>query len=157
MERSPTVVACGICCDSGTGEENAYKAAFDPAGKHMRELGGCGIFDSPEHLSTVVGAARGFSSFPARLPRCTRILFSALDEAFENFSFAGISPERIGVYAGTSVGGILESENAFAKILESGRKTVDSAFRYYECSTLAELVAKRVGARGECSTFSTAC
>ena len=157
MERSPTVVACGICCDSGTGAGNAYKAAFDPAGKHMRELGGCGIFDSPEHLSTVVGAARGFSSFPARLPRCARILFSALDEAFENFSFAGISPERIGVYAGTSVGGILESENAFAKILESGRETADSAFRYYECSTLAELVAKRIGARGECSTFSTAC
>ena len=157
MERSPTVVACGICCDSGTGEENAYKAAFDPAGKHMRELGGCGIFDSPEHLSTVVGAARGFSSFPARLPRCARILFSALDEALEKFSFAGISPERIGVYAGTSVGGILESENAFAKILESGREIADAAFRYYECSTLAELVAKRIGARGECSTFSTAC
>ena len=101
-----------------------------------------------------MGAACGFRS--SRLPRCAQILFAALDEALADSPLEGIARDRIGVYAGTSVGGILESENALREILE-GSENSDGAFKFYECSSVAELVAKKIGARGECSTFSTAC
>ena len=154
MTRRPTVVSCGLCCASGTGAGAAYRASFGPSGALFRELGGCGLFPLPRRASVRVGAACGFRS--SRLPRCAQILFAALDEALADSPLEGIARDRIGVYAGTSVGGILESENALREILE-GSENSDGAFKFYECSSVAELVAKKIGARGECSTFSTAC
>lgn len=154
MTRRPTVVSCGLCCASGAGAEAAYRASFGASGTLFRELGGCGLFPLPRRASVRVGAAGGFRR--SKLPRCAQILFAALDEALAGSPLEGIERDRIGVYAGTSVGGILESENALCSIL-AGSEDSDGAFKFYECSSVAELVAKKIGARGECSTFSTAC
>lgn len=154
MTRRPTVVSCGLCCASGAGAEAAYRASFGASGALFRELGGCGLFPLPRRASVRVGAAGGFRR--SKLPRCAQILFAALDEALAGSPLEGIERDRIGVYAGTSVGGILESENALCSIL-AGSEDSDGAFKFYECSSVAELVAKKIGARGECSTFSTAC
>lgn len=154
MTRRPTVVSCGLCCASGAGAEAAYRASFGASGVLFRELGGCGLFPLPRRASVRVGAAGGFRR--SKLPRCAQILFAALDEALAGSPLEGIERDRIGVYAGTSVGGILESENALCSIL-AGSEDSDGAFKFYECSSVAELVAKKIGARGECSTFSTAC
>lgn len=154
MTRRPTVVSCGLCCASGAGAEAAYRASFGASGTLFRELGDCGLFPLPRRASVRVGAAGGFRR--SKLPRCAQILFAALDEALAGSPLEGIERDRIGVYAGTSVGGILESENALCSIL-AGSEDSDGAFKFYECSSVAELVAKKIGARGECSTFSTAC
>lgn len=154
MTRRPTVVSFGLCCASGAGAEAAYRASFGAPGALFRRLGECGLFSLPRRASARVGAARGFRR--SRLPRCAQILFAALEEALAGSPLGGVARDRIGVYAGTSVGGILESEDALREIL-AGSEGSDGAFRFYECSSMAELVAKKIGARGECSTFSAAC
>lgn len=155
MRRRPTVISYGLCCDSGNGAGAAFRASFGKSGFLFKPFGDCGLYASRRFEKTHVGEACVAHS--EKLPRCAKILFAALDEALEKVSLSSFDPERIGVYAGTSVGGILESENAFEKILKGGKKGAPPAFNFYECSAMAELVARRAGARGECATYSTAC
>ncbi len=155
MRRRPTVISYGLCCDSGKGAGAAFRASFGKSGFLFKPFGDCGLYTSRRFEKTHVGEACVAHS--EKLPRCAKILFAALDEALEKVSLSSFDPERIGVYAGTSVGGILESENAFEKILKGGKKGAPPAFKFYECSAMAELVARRAGARGECATYSTAC
>lgn len=83
MRRRPTVISCGLCCDSGSGVEAAYGACFGKSGFLFTAFGENGMYVSRRFSDARAGAAKGFSAYPQRLPRCARILFSAVDEVLE--------------------------------------------------------------------------
>lgn len=111
------------------------------------------LFESPRYGEKFAGLDK---SLKDDFGRCAKILFSAVDEAMRGADISRIKKGRISVYLGTSIGGIFETENMIKNNAEKGVKNL-SALSRYECSTLAELAAKRIGARGECAAFSTAC
>ena len=150
MSRVPAVISAGLASAAGMSLEDAANAAF--SGRDS--LSQLRLFESPRHADKFVAAA----DIPqnGRRSRCERLLIAALDEALANADLGGIARERIAVFAGTSIGGIFETEN----MLERNRKSGGNELRElagYECSTLAEIAAKRAGALGECAAFSTAC
>ncbi len=150
MSRVPAVISAGLAAAAGMSLEDAANAAF--SGRDS--LSQLRLFESPRHADKFVAAA----DIPqnGRRSRCERLLIAALDEALANADLGGIARERIAVFAGTSIGGIFETEN----MLERNRKSGGNGLRElagYECSTLAEIAAKRAGALGECAAFSTAC
>ena len=111
------------------------------------------LFESPRYGEKFAGLDKSMIDDSGR---CGKILFSAVDEAMRGADISRIKKGRISVYLGTSIGGIFETENMIKNNAEKGVKNL-SALSRYECSTLAELAAKRIGARGECAAFSTAC
>lgn len=151
MSRAVAVAATGLCSGAGATLGASADAAFAGADK----LAKISLFDSPKHGGKFVSAADGIAVKRGR-SRCAEMMFAALGEALAKFDISKIAPERIFVYAGTSIGGIFETENMLAENKKNGTKNL-AALAGYECSTLAELAAKKCGARGECAAFSTAC
>lgn len=153
MNRVPAVVSAGICSCAGEGEDLAWELATLRDAKALKKLA---TFVSPRHGDKLVASAPKKGS--RCLSDCAKILFSAVDEAMSKVDSAKIDSTKFGVFFGTSIGGIFETENQIKENLEQGDVFKNlSSLTFYECSTLAELVAKRVGARGECATYSTAC
>lgn len=150
MACSPAVVAVGLNCSAGSNAEESFRSAF-LGNDALQKLS---LFKSPRHSERFVAQADLKNS--KRLSRCTQMLYLALDEAFEKIDLKQISADRISVWLGTSIGGIFETENMLIESRQTGEKNF-SALSTYECSTLAEIVSKRIKAKGECTVFSTAC
>lgn len=150
MGRNPTVVALGLNCSAGANAKESFNSATAGCDA-LRKLT---LFESPRYAERYVGQA----SLPEskRFSRCTQMLYSALDEALEKIDLQKIPANRISVWLGTSIGGIFETENMLVQARKTSEKNL-SALASYECSTLAEVVAKRVNAKGECAVYSTAC
>ncbi len=151
MNRAVAVAATGLCSGAGATLEASTDAAFAGADA----LAKISLFESPKHGGKFVSVADGIAVKRGR-SRCTEMMFAALGEALAKFDISKIAPERVFVYAGTSIGGIFETENMLAENKKNGTENL-AALAGYECSTLAELAAKKCGARGECAAFSTAC
>ena len=150
MACSPAVVAVGLNCSAGSNAEESFNSAI-LGNDALQKLT---LFKSPRYSERFV--AQADLKISKRLSRCTQMLYSALDEAFEKIDIKQVSANRISVWLGTSIGGIFETENMLIKSRQTGEKDF-SALSTYECSTLAELVSKHIKAKGECNVFSTAC
>lgn len=150
MSGSPAVVAVGLNCSAGSNAEMSFQSAIS-GDDALQKLT---LFESPRHCGRFVAQANLPKS--QRFSRCTQMLFSALDEAFEKIDLTKISSNRISVWLGTSIGGIFETENMLIQSRKTGEQNF-SVLSTYECSTLAELASKHIKAKGECTVFSTAC
>ncbi len=151
MNFSPAVISTGLrTCASG-GVEGACAWVAEAKSDGLVKLG---VFESPRYGGKLVGQAKDFNRGKNPV-RCGKILMAALDEALSKINAEKLRSDRVGVFFGTSIGGIFETENAIVSNF-NGCGDI-SALSYYECSTLAEFVAKRTGASGACMTFSTAC
>jgi len=151
MSRIPTAISTGLCTCAGVGSAVAADIVFGGNGDLLKKLD---LFDSPRYADKFVGRAFGYKRGFAT--ECGAILMAALDESLSRLDAKAFNSERVGVFLGTSIGGIFETENMLIDNINSKSQDL-RALTYYECSTLAELVAKKVGARGVCMTFSTAC
>ena len=67
-----------------------------------------------------------------------------------------IAPERRGVLLGSTVGGMLGTEQFMTRLLREQRRRF-GALRFHECAGVADVCARLLGARGPCATVSTAC
>lgn len=155
MDLTPTAVSCGLCSCAGGSAADAWKQC---TGEAPDAFGFLSLFESPRYSSKKVGMARG-AKFPRagrKISRCADIMLSAVSDAMAGFDFNAEELSEFGVFFGTSIGGVFETENALLENIKSGGSDL-RALKFYECSTIAELVAKRIGAKGPCMTFSTAC
>lgn len=146
----------GLCSCAGEGVEKAWELACDLHAENFEKLT---VFESPKYSEKLVACAPKISAQRnSKISYCGKILLAALREALSNADLSSADPERMGVYFGTSIGGIFETEQAIKNNLAENDIFKNlRQLAFYECSTLAEIVAKRTGARGECATFSTAC
>ena len=149
------VVSMGVCTCSGNRVSEAFECAKGETSDFFAPIS---TFASPRHQQKNVGVAIGFdSSKNSKLSHCGKILFDAINSALTDINLSLVSSDRISVYFGTSIGGIFEAENMLAKNFENPDLAQWLQLRNYECSTIAEFIAKRYGLRGECATYSTAC
>lgn len=147
MTLNCAVISTGICSCAGSGVENAWNLALSNKCDSFEKLS---IFDSPRYSEKLVGVS-GVEK-KSKNSRCAEFLFRALDEALSKIDDSALPKEKTAVYFGTSIGGIFETEN----MLMRGDGNF-APLAQYECSTLAYAIAKKIGAGGECSTYSTAC
>ncbi len=150
MNRAPVVIAVGVNCAAGMDAN----ASFNSAKNGTDALRKLSLFESQRYGEKFVAQAN--LSVQKNLSRCAIMLSNVIDEAFSKIDISSIESEKISLYFGTSIGGIFETEN----MLKTGRKSGNynlSALSSYECSTLADFAAKKIKARGECATYSTAC
>ena len=155
MRRRSSAVSIGLVSCVSNNAQGAYDiiASGGDSGAFFKTLGSAKLFPTFVRSNVHAGIADVKST---KLPRCAEMQIRALKESLKGIDLSQIDAEKIGVYFGSSVGGVLESENALEKFLDGDSGGL-RALRYYECSAIAELVAKYVNARGECATFSTAC
>ncbi len=114
-------------------------------------------FLSPQYGSKLC-ASFDVQNKSSKMPLCTTAALSALDSCLNQVSLSVFSRDRIGVFTGTSVGNILESENALERLLKSTEKpAIYDEFLSYECSSLSDAVARKASAKGPRFTVSTAC
>ena len=158
MRRVPAVVSVGLCSVSGLGAESAWRLALSD-NPSLFPLSSLGIFRSPRNGNRLVAKASGASARGGtKIPACGKILLSAVSDAVGKVDLCGFDSRKMGLWLGTSIGGIFETENSLEKKFpEFDEKSSAKALRFYECSSLAELAARRIGIRGECAAYSTAC
>ncbi len=155
MSQGIRVVSSGVCACSGSGIGKAFDCALGNLPDAFEKLS---TFASPKHHDKFVGIARDFDELKyPKFSHCGKILFAALDEALASVDFSNVDNSRISIYFGTSIGGIFEAENMLSRNLESPQTASWRELRDYECSTIAELAAKKFSFFGECVTYSTAC
>ena len=139
MQRGVCVVSVGVCACSGNTPQSALECAL---GKTRDFFAPVSTFESPRHSAKMVGYARPASDFGGAL--------AGLD-------FSEVDSARKSLYLGTSIGGVFESENMLARNMASPENASWGELKFYECSALSELAAKRYGFGGECAAYSTAC
>ena len=127
-------------------------------------------FDHSQHRTHLAAEAPEAESPP---PGLTRVcpgwrrqsiadrfaLFAAL-EAVEQAGLAAKGTadlEDVGVYFGSSTGGMYESELFFADFLRQPRRARLSALVAQQVNSPGDAVARRLGATGPVATFSSAC
>jgi len=123
---------------------------FDP-GQHRTRLAAEAGDPPPELLRTWPGWRR--LSIADRFA-----LFAAL-EAVEGAGLAAPfgEDEEVGVYFGSSTGGMFESELFFSDFLRDPRRASLSALSSQQVNGPGDAVARHLGATGPVATFSSAC
>lgn len=151
--QSIAVVSHGLWCANARNPNEAYNLALS----QQRALRQQNLFESERFADRFSGQAEiPELKNASKISNCGKMLLAALNQSLLNFNAEILKKYKCGVFLGTSIGGVFETENAIVDNLKNDTKNL-SALRYYECSTLAEFVAKRTGASGECCAFSTAC
>ena len=148
MSLTPAILSVGMVSCAGRGLESAG-AILDG----RRFLSKLSVAESRKHSEKLVGEAK--ISKCGKLSRCAAMLMSALEDAFDGIPKC--DPKMLSLWFGTSIGGIWETENMLEKKFLEGGKENPEILKSYECSTIAELAAKKIGSMGECATYSTAC
>ena len=152
ISERPVVVGLGMCSSCGSD----YNAAFDSLVSKKDFLQTQNLFDSPKHAHRLFAVAKGFNTGKKHYSRCANIMLEAVSSAMSGLNLSGLDKRRISVFVGTSIGGVYETENALVKLLLKNSEEL-GPLRFYECSTLSDIAAKKIGAKGCAMTFSTAC
>ena len=152
ISERPVVVGLGMCSSCGSD----YNAAFDSLVSKKDFLQTQNLFDSPKHAHRLFAVAKGFNTGKKHYSRCANIMLEAVSSAMSGLNLSGLDKHRISVFVGTSIGGVYETENALVKLLLEDSEEL-GPLRFYECSTLSDIAAKKIGAKGCAMTFSTAC
>ena len=135
------------------------------------KAGKCGIapitkFDTADFKVKVAGEVRNFDPrlYMDRLDVlhsdiCTQFAMAAVCQAMEASKIAGtVSPERMGVYIGTGIGGISTFMSEHKKLLEQGPKKVSPYFIPMMIANMASgMAAIRFGCRGPALPAVSAC
>jgi 3-oxoacyl-(acyl-carrier-protein) synthase len=158
--RHPVVVTgLGVISAAGCGVSAVWGALR--AGRSG--LGPLTLFASPRHDRHLVGQVRvdvDSLAGPVRGSRSDKLAWIAVQEALKQAGLEArlrsVPPERVGVSLGSTVAGMLGTEEVLRHLLREGKQRF-GPFRSHECASATELCARLLGARGPCLTFSTAC
>jgi 3-oxoacyl-(acyl-carrier-protein) synthase len=157
--RRPVVTGLGIITAAGCG----VSAVWDALRTARSGLGPLTLFASPRYGRHQVGQVRVDVDQLAGVVRGSRsdkLAWIAAREAILQSGLAapadGPGAERTGVLLGSTVAGMLGTEEVFGRLLSEQRRRF-APMRYHECASATDLCARRLGARGPTATFSTAC
>ncbi|MEI7728233.1 MAG: beta-ketoacyl-[acyl-carrier-protein] synthase family protein [Verrucomicrobiota bacterium] len=161
--RSPVVTGIGILCAAGCGSRRVWEAIRDG----RSGLGPLTLFSSPrfghhlvgqvrEDVDALAGKVRGSRSDKLAWIAAREALSSAGLNPAEVSNSSGLSPQRIGVIFGSTVGGMRGTEQFLHQLLREKRHRFGS-LRFHECASSTDLCARMVQAQGPCTTISTAC
>ncbi|KAA3611767.1 MAG: beta-ketoacyl-[acyl-carrier-protein] synthase family protein [Planctomycetota bacterium] len=161
MTRKVAVTGLGILSPLGVGLPAHRKRLLQ--GKAA--IGELTLFDSRAHRTHLAGEVpadprweKAWSGNP-RLSRSDRFALFAAEEALQMAGLGGqkLGPE-VGVFLGSSTGGMLEGEAVFAKLLATPSGPVSVArLGSHLHSAPAEAVAREFKVRGPIETNATAC
>jgi len=157
--RRPVVTGLGIITASGCG----VSAVWEALRTNRAGLGPLTLFASPRYGHHPVGQVRvdvDRLAGDARGSRSDNLAWIAAREAVTQsglpVSDDGPGAERKGVLLGSTVAGMLGTEEVLGRLLR-GRRGSFAPLRHHECASATDLCARRLGARGPTATFSTAC
>lgn len=133
--------------------------------------GRCGIgpitrFDASGHKVRIAAEVKGFDPLlymdkdqVRRSDLYTQYALAAAVQAMDNSGLHGkISPERLGVYVGSGIGGMNTFSNESQRLLERGPSRVSALFIPTMIANIAAgVIAIRYGAQGPCLPVVTAC
>lgn len=126
---------------------------------------GLGPSPLPVTMETVVGALPGelpplpdaLASYDCRLARLGAMAFAEVRPAVER-AVARWGAERVAVVLGTSTGGLEQTEQAFARWLESGEIPASYDYQHqHNFAAFGEMLASMASVRGPTYVVSTAC
>jgi len=148
------VIGMGLCTSAGNdciqNWENVKKSCdfFSPQK----------MFKSLRYESKLCGEIKSFDKDfkNSKLSKCAKSLIIATEEALMSANLSDDLKSECGIFLGTSIGGVFECEEALRENLENASDNF-SALRYYECSSLADMLAKKFSLKGMRMSFSTAC
>ena len=159
MPRNPVITGTGIICAAGLGVSQVWESIR--VGRSG--LGPLTLFSSPRYANHLVGQVRENVEALAgkvRGSRSDKLAWIAAREALAQAGLAAglgtLRPERVGVVLGCTVGGMLGTEQCLTRLLREQKRRF-GPLRFHECARAAELCARQLGARGPCTTLSTAC
>jgi 3-oxoacyl-(acyl-carrier-protein) synthase len=160
QHRHPVVITgLGVITAAGCG----VPAVWDALRAGRSGLGPLTLFASPRHDRHQVGQVRADVDALAgsmRGSRSDKLAWIATREAVKRAGLEpglrSVSSGRVGVAFGSTVAGMLGTEEVLRRLLRENRQRF-GPFRFHECASATELCARQLGARGPCLTFSTAC
>lgn len=163
MNHRVVVTGLGIVSPIGIGVENFWKSIQD---------GVCGIgkiesFDTTNFKVKVAGEIKNYDPTETinkkdskRMDRFTHFAITAskLAVADANLEIHDQNADRVGIYLGNGIGGLITIEETAAKMMEKG---VDRISPFFIPMSIANLAAGNVsielGIKGSCLTYNTAC
>lgn len=163
MNHRVVVTGLGIVSPIGIGVENFWKSIQD---------GVCGIgkiesFDTSNFKVKVAGEIKNYDPTETinkkdakRMDRFTHFAITAskLAVADANLEIHDQNADRVGIYLGNGIGGLITIEETAAKMMEKG---VDRISPFFIPMSIANLAAGNVsielGIKGSCLTYNTAC
>jgi 3-oxoacyl-[acyl-carrier-protein] synthase II len=161
-DRRVAVSGIGAVCGLGWG----IPALWEGLRAGRVAIGAFDRFDHSLHRTHLAAEAddppAGFArSCPGwrRLSIADRFAVFAAVEAMRGagLTFPQQYPEEIGVYFGSSTGGMFESEIFFDELLREGRRGRLSALASQQVNGPGDAVARHLGAAGPVETLSSAC
>jgi len=96
------------------------------------------------------------SRYDCRNNRLSLAAFAPIRGSVER-ALSAFGPDRVGIVAGSSTGGLAETEEAMRAWVEKGHLTPSFDLVQLEYGGVAEFVRRISGATGPCYTLSTAC
>lgn len=146
--------ACGLCSSLGANLEENLRSIFNSTDFFEKN----DVFESPKYSEKLVGVAHKIPDLklPKSYSKCAKMLCAAVDEALQSAKIPEEIKEETGVFLGTSIGGIFQVENELLNFRQNLTDKIPS-LRDYECSALADIVAKTFEFKGMRMSFSTAC
>ncbi len=157
--RRPVITGTGVICAAGCGVPQVWQSLR--AGRSG--LGSLTRFPSPRFGQHLVGEVREDVNALAgnvRGSRSDKLVWIAAREALTAAGFNQVphplSPDRMAVVIGSTVGGMPSTEQVLSTLLREHRSRF-GPLRFHECAGAAELCARQIGAKGVCTTVSAAC
>ena len=143
--RRPVVTGLGIITAAGCG----VSAVWDALRTSRSGLGPLTLFASPRYGRHQVGQVRvdvDQSAGVARGSRSDKLAWIAAREAILQSGLAvpagGAGAERTGVLLGSTVAGMLGTEEVVGRLLREQRRRF-APMRYHECASATDLCARR--------------
>ena len=163
MSHRVVVTGIGIVSPIGSGVESFWEGI---------QAGKCGIslieaFDTTNFKVKVAGEIKDYDPTltinkkdSKRMDRFTQFAITASKFAVEdsNLTIDADNAERIGVYLGNGIGGLITIEETAEKMMTKGNDRISPFFIPMSISNLAAgNVSIELGIKGSCLTYNTAC
>jgi 3-oxoacyl-[acyl-carrier-protein] synthase II len=155
---APTIVVTGLGAVTAFGWGAA--ALWEGLRRGAAAIAPIARFDRSGHRTQLAAEVPLGAAPPAakRASWADRFAVAAAEEALRQAGLAGRPCAEAGVYFGSSTGGMLESEEFYARLLSGGaRRARPSPLASQQLNGPGDAVARRVGAEGPVETVSSAC
>ena len=163
MNQRVVVTGIGIVSPIGTGVENFWEGI---------KTGKCGIshiesFDTSNFKVKVAGEVKNYDPTESinkkeakRMDRFTQFAITAskLAVADADLTINADNAERVGVFMGSGIGGLITIEEMAEKLINKGADRISPFFIPMSISNMsAGNVSIELGIKGSCLTYNTAC
>ena len=145
--RRVVVTGLGVLAACGIGQEDFFAGLLREPPKGLRAVAG---FDPAPHFANAKEMRRH--------DRFTQFALACASEALEQAGDLAPDPDRVGVWIGTGVGGLMSIETCMLAHFVKGPKRVSPfLIPMMMANAAAAAVSMRYGYQGPCESTSTAC